>query len=189
MSQNTSLKEVFDKYKCLQKICAYAQERAINDVSSKFAQKIELPIMGKKVKSKPKIHIQEYFDEELQQAVSDYAFLDIVATFEKIVFSKIDNATGEIRKVVREYYKSPAPLSEMSKEFIKDKDDIYNLSGVIYLIEHSRMPSALSTQLTAIREHRNWLAHGKRSIGQQSSLTLQQVYDILQEVVDYISNA
>lgn len=183
------LQEVFEKYVCLIKICEYAQERATNKAAgSDFIQRFALPIQGEKVTSKSVVHIKEYFDEKLQQAILDYAILDIVATFEKILFLRIDNASGEIKKIVREKYKTPAPLVKMSESFVKGKEDIYNLSGVTALLE-GKIPPRLISQLSAIREHRNWLAHGKRSVGQPSTLTIQEIYNILQEILDNLFEA
>lgn len=189
MAKSIALQEVFEKYICLIKICEYAQERATNKATgSDFIQRFALPIQGKKVTSKSSVHIKEYFDEKLQQTILDYAILEIVAAFEKILFLRIDNASGEMKRIVKERYKTPAPLAKMSGAFIKGKEGIYNLSGVIALLE-GKIPPRLMSQLSAIREHRNWLAHGKRSVGQPSTLTIREVYNILQEILENLFEA
>ena len=175
---------MFEKYICLIKICEYAQERATNKASgTDFIQRFALPLQQAKVTSKAFVQIKEYFDEQLQQTIVDYALLDMVATFEKMLFLRIDNASGEIKRMVTEKYKAPAPLAKMSAAFIKDQADVYNLAGVTALLE-GKIPPRLVSQLAAIREHRNWLAHGKRSVGQPSTLTIHEVYKILQEILD-----
>ncbi len=185
-STNTSLKEVLNKYTCLKRICEYAQERASNKASgAQFIQNIQLPVIGNTVKRRSSIHVKEYFDEELQQSILDYALLDIVATFERILFLKIDNASGEIKRIVNNNYPTPAPLSKMSESFIRNKEDISNLAGIAKLLE-GKIPQRLSSQLSIIREHRNWIAHGKRSVGQPSHLTIQEIHDILQEILDTV---
>lgn len=186
-STNASLKNVLDKYMCLKRICEKAQERASDKASgAKFIQQIGLPVMGEKVKHQSDIHVKEYFDEEILQSILDYAFLEIVATFEKMFFLKIDNASGEIRRVVKDYYLASAPLSSLSRSFIKDKDDISSIAGIEKLLD-GKIPEGLSGKLSAIREHRNWIAHGKRSIGKSSTMTIQEVHDILQEIWETVS--
>jgi len=187
-STNDSLKNVLDKYLCLKRICEKAQERASDKTSgAKFIQQIGLPVMGKKVKRQSSIHVKEYFDEELLQSILDYAFLEIVATFEKMFFLKIDNASGEIRRVVKDHYLASAPLSSLSRSFVKNKDDISSIAGIEKLLD-GKISVRLSGKLSAIREHRNWIAHGKRSVGNSSTMSIQEVHDVLQEVWQTVSN-
>ncbi len=181
-NSNASLKAVLDKYVSLTQICEYAQELASNKAScAKFIQKFQLPFVGEKVKHQSHIHVKEYFDEKLLQSILDYVFLDIVATFERMFFLKVDNASGEIRQIVKDYYLAPAPLSDISRGFIKNKDDISSIAGIEKLLD-GKIPQRLSGKLSIIREHRNWIAHGKRSIGKPSTMTVQEVHDILQEI-------
>ncbi len=178
------LKAVFEKYRCLKGICFNARERAKSDPTN-FVRTISLPFPGKEVKNRRK-YIANYFDE-LQKSIFDYSFLDLVAIFEEIVFSKISNASGEIKRIVKDEY-SKAPFRESAASFVKDKDDIYNLSGVRKLLE-GKIPQEMSADLAGTLEHRNYLAHGKRvGIGKQSTLcNTDELYEILQNILSIIN--
>lgn len=151
--------------------------------SPDFANIISFPFPGKKVRDRKK-HIATYFDE-LQKSIFDSSFLEMVAVFEKIAFSKIDNASGEIRRVVKDGY-SKAPFRENAVSFVKDKEDVYNLSGLKKLVE-GRISNELSDHFSEILEHRNYLAHGKRGIGKKSTLSIEEIYEILEEVLRIIN--
>lgn len=151
--------------------------------SPNFADMISFPFPGKKVRDRKK-YIASYFDE-LQKSVFEYSFLEMVAVFENIVFSKIDNASGEIRQVVKNGY-AKAPFRENAVSFVKNKEDVYNLSGLKKLVE-GKISQELSDELSEILEHRNYLAHGKRGIGKKSTLTIEEVYEILEKVLRVIN--
>ncbi len=180
----TSLKEVLERYYCLKGVCENARRRAGDNPTSPFVKSISLPIYDKKAKDRRE-NIEKYFDNILD-SVDDYCFLDMVAVFERIVFSKADNASGEIRRVVRDGYSKPV-FHISAASFVKDREDIYNLSGVKKLLE-GKISRELSDGLSEIFEHRNFLAHGKRGIGRQSALTIDELHDILQEVLNMITN-
>jgi hypothetical protein len=180
---DSSLKEVLEKYCCLRDVCENAQKRAADNPASPFAGTISLPVSDKKIKNKRE-HIIMYFNK-IQDSLADYCFLDMVAAFERIIFSKIDNASGEIKRVVKDEYTKPVfHMSAVS--FVKNKDDIYNLSGVKKLLE-GKISQELSDNLSEIFEHRNFLAHGRRGIGKQSALMIHEVHDILQETLDAVT--
>ncbi|MDM8525294.1 hypothetical protein QUF80_18135 [Desulfococcaceae bacterium HSG8] len=184
MRMNTSLKEVLEKYYCLKGICENARKRASDNPTSPFVTAISLPVSDKKVKDKRE-HIIRYFNK-IRDSVTDYCFLDMVAVFERIIFSKVDNASGEIRRVVKDGYSKPV-FHMSAASFVKDKEEIYNLSGVKKLLE-GKISQELSDNLSEIFEHRNFLAHGRRGIGKQSALTMDEVHDILQETLNVVTN-
>jgi len=181
---NTSLKEVLETYYCLKGVCENARKRARDNPTSPFVEAISLPVYDKKVKDKRE-NIVKYFNKVLD-SVDDYCFLDMVAVFERIVFSKVDNASGEIRRVVKDEYSKPV-FHISAASFVKDRYDIYNLSGVRKLLE-GKISQKLSDCLSEIFEHRNFLAHGRRGIGSQSALTIDELHNILQEVLDMITD-
>lgn len=117
--------------------------------------------------------------------------LDLIATFERIMFQKTDNTYGEIRSIVtteydRRYSKKhrPAPLYHSAASFIRDREDIHNLSGVRKIPENG-MTEGLSESLREIIEYRNRLSHGKRrNVGRASELKIEEIKEILMKIID-----
>lgn len=181
MSENIRFRDALETYIRLKKICENARERASNP-ADKYAQKISLPLSGKKPDERKK-EISRCFST-LQFKIDELFFLDMVAHFEQIVFDKIGNASGEIRRIVKERYVKTAPFHRISASFVKNENDIHSLRNMHHLLEN-HIPKYLSDQLAAIIEHRNFIAHGGR-IGRQSTLSVEDVTRILNEILDYI---
>ncbi len=181
MPENNRFKDALETYICLKKICENARERASNP-ADKYAQRISLPLSGKKPGDR-KREISRCFGT-LDFKIDELFFLDMVAYFEQIVFEKIGNASGQIRRIVRERYAKPSPFHRISASFVKGEDDIHSLRNMHHLLEN-HIPKYLSEQLAAVIEHRNFIAHGGR-IGKQSTHSVEDVVRILNEILDYI---
>ncbi|RLC16861.1 MAG: hypothetical protein DRI57_10650 [Deltaproteobacteria bacterium] len=178
MSENDKFRELFQRYICLKRICENARERVSNP-GDKYAQKIEIPLSGKKAVNR-KREVAKYFDA-LYFKIDELFFLDIVAHFEQIVFNEINNASGQLKGIVKERYRKPAPFNKIVASFVKDEEDIYSLKNVYNLLEN-HIPKSLSEQLSAIIEHRNFIAHGGR-IGKQSNNSVENTVTILSEIL------
>jgi hypothetical protein len=118
--------------------------------------------------------------------------LNIITTFEKIIFSRIDNAYGEIKKIVSEEYrrrylkKQFAPLHHSVNSFIKNKNDFYSLSGAKKVLKNP-ISEELFQDLTEIIEYRNYLSHGKRQdVGTASTFKIGEIKDILINIIELI---
>jgi len=182
MPENNEFKDLFERYNCLKKICENARDRASNPAANKYVQKISLPLFGKKSGYR-KEEVNEYF-EALHLKIDDLFFLDIVAHFEQIIFKKIDNASGKIKRIVKERYKKPDPFNVIATSFIKNEEDIYSLKNVHNLLKN-HIPKSLSDDLAAIIEHRNYIAHASR-IGKLSAFDVKDIVHILNEILDHI---
>ncbi|MCP4349089.1 MAG: hypothetical protein GY795_26715 [Desulfobacterales bacterium] len=190
MGAKEGFEEVFETYDSLKEICNDVRKRILINPTSSFAKKLISPEKIKRKKKKEDI-VNDYFDS-LNQKITDHCVMDIIATFEEIVFDRIDNAYGDIKRIVTDEYKKryskkePAPFYISASLFIKNRGDIYNLSGVKKLLEN-RISKELFEQLTEIIEHRNWLSHGKRrDVGSESTLNINDIYAILAEILDEI---
>ncbi|MDM8548521.1 hypothetical protein QUF72_00545 [Desulfobacterales bacterium HSG2] len=185
-----TLKEAIRTYNDLREICSASREAALRSPNSPVAGKIFST--DKKIRKRDKRDIiNEHFDS-LQRKITEFCILDIVATFEKSVFRRIGNAYGEIKNVVEDGYekrlskREPIPFYIASSSFVKDREDIRNLSGVKKLLEN-KIPEDLFEKLTEIIEHRNWLSHGKRAnVGKESGLRIDEMYDALNQIFDRI---
>jgi hypothetical protein len=107
-----------------------------------------------------------------------------VATFERVVFAKYRTAYGAIKNVVRDNATKPLDYFKSRENFVKDNID--RLSGIILLIE-GYISIELLTKLKNIKDHRNYIAHGKRDVAPPAiEFTLQDMAKILDEVIDEI---
>ena len=61
--------------------------------------------------------------EVLEKTIEEQYILSIIGTFEKILFKRIENAYGEIKKVVEAKYDKKQALYKASTLFIKNKDN------------------------------------------------------------------
>ncbi len=188
MSAKEILEEVYQKYVSSKKIYNSAKERTRRD--SNFALNIIPP--GKSKKTQDEHLIDDYFDQ-LRTEIEELYILNIITTFERMVFNKINNAYGVIKDIVTiEYNKryskknKPVPLYHSAVSFIKDKEDIHNLSGVRKVLE-KQISEELLEDLKEIIEYRNWLSHGKRrNIGKASTLNIDEIKEILMKIIDEI---
>ncbi|MDM8551351.1 hypothetical protein QUF72_14800 [Desulfobacterales bacterium HSG2] len=108
----------------------------------------------------------------------------MTATFERIVFTKIGNATGLTRKIVREHYDREKPFHIAISSFIKSSDEINRLSS-LYNILQGRIPNQLSDKFEEIINYRNRVTHGRR-FGEDTHLTLQDVLETLSRILKMI---
>jgi hypothetical protein len=133
------LKAALETYCDLKEICSAARETALRSPNSPVAGKIFSA--GRTVRKRDKRDIiNEHFDS-LQQKIEELCVLNIVASFEMAVFRRIGNAYGEIKSIVEDGYnkrlskREPVPFYIASSSFVKDREDIRNLSGVRKLLE------------------------------------------------------
>jgi len=102
MSANDKLKEILESYESLKEICNHAKEKICRNPGDSFAKKI---LLIEDIKAKDKKEIIEVYFDSLLQRITEHFILDIIAAFENIVFTRIDNAHGEIKSIATDEYK------------------------------------------------------------------------------------
>lgn len=177
------LKDCYENHLVLLNLLISAKQRVIADKSGNFSRAHGIPSPDDKRKDVFRKKIESYFDK-LRNQVIDNAFVEMVATFERIVFTKIDNATGLTRKIVREHYERGNPFHIAIISFIKSSDEINRLSS-LYNILHGRIPNDLSDRFEEIISYRNRVTHGRR-FGEDTYLTLQDVSETLDKILKII---
>lgn len=182
MAGSPELQKCLDRYTDLNNSCLYVQERVKADNTGKFFQAVPLTIFGKKTKNRKKDE-EEFFDD-IKSKLIEFCFLDIVSTFEKLVFKKLENGLGNARTIVKKKYPPKDPFGICAASFIKNKDDIRYLGGLHHLLE-GKLQKDLQTKLGEIIERRNQLAHGDRS-GKETQLTLAETVEILEAILDKV---
>lgn len=162
-------------------ILNYVQNETYKRTDDKFLNAIEFPYVGKLSKNR-KQFIGEKMDL-MNQSIEELVVLGLVSDFEKIVFDKVENASGEISKIVKNHYKA-SPFNKFSTNFVKSEKDIDKLS-IIKAIISPKLPNELANRFSDIIEFRNRLAHGKR-FGKQSTLSFDEIAQILDDILNYI---
>lgn len=177
------LQNCYDSSVVLLNLIASAEARSIADKSEKFSCDHGIPVADKKRKVPRRIQIETYFDQ-IRKQISDNTFVEMVATFERIVFTKIGNATGLTRKVVREHYEQGNPFHTAIASFVKSPDEINRLSSLHNMLQ-GRIPNDLSDRFGEIISYRNRVTHGRR-FGEDTHLTLQEVLETLSRILKII---
>jgi hypothetical protein len=179
---NDELLQCYRNFVVLRNLCVSGRERALADKSDNFLRQHKIPAAGLKKKDR-KETIENYFDS-LQQQIFDNSFVDLVATFERIIFIKIGNSSGLLRRIVKENYSAQYPFSIAIEGFIKDSNTINRLSSIQKILDGG-ISNYLSEQLKNIIDYRNRITHGKR-FGSETTLTMKKALEILNEILDLI---
>lgn len=167
------------KYKVMLKLCAVSQQRS-HDTT--FISRIEIPIVGKK---EVRRSVEIYFDE-MQDAIEESAHIALVSTFEAVIYEKLRHASGKMKVSLKDNYQDHEPFSLASERFVKDHEVLDSLNKIRDVLK-DKIPSELEKKLSEVISYRHRLAHGKR-FGEETSLTLENVAGVLDEVIARISN-
>ena len=159
----------------------YVQNETFRRIDDGFLKVIGFPYLGEISKDR-KGFISTKMDI-MVQSMDELIILGLVSDFEKIIFDRVDNASGEISKIVKRKYNSN-PFKEFSTDFVKTLKDIDKLS-IIRTIVAPKLPEELSNKFTEVVDLRNRLAHGKR-FGEQSLMSFDEIAKTLDDVLNYV---
>lgn len=182
------LEDVYQLYLSSIEIYNYAQDQAKKDYS--VAHKFN--IQPKSNKKKYLNAIQQHFDR-LKTDLEEFYILNIITTFEGIVFRRIQQTRGDIEKIIDKRYgqrikdKEKIYFHRSAKSFLKSDKDIFSLGRAIKLLEKQIKDIKLFDDLEKIRDHRDYLSHGKRiNVGKESQFSIEEIKDKLIAIVDSI---
>lgn len=126
------------------------------------------------------------FADNLAKTAYENSVVSLVATFEKVVFAKYRTSYGTIKSLVSNNAVKPLDYFKSSANFINTNID--KLSGIIYLIE-GNVNAVLLKNLKLIKDHRNYIAHGKRDVAPPAvEMKLYEMAKILDEVIREIES-
>lgn len=121
------------------------------------------------------------FVDNLTRATYDNAVMAIVATFEKIVFAKYRTSYGSIKALINNHAVKPLDYFDSKEKFVNDK--IEYLSGIFNLLD-GQIDKGLFDKLKVIKEHRNYIAHGKRDSKPPAvEITIDEIAYILDSII------
>jgi len=179
---SSELKDSMETYHSMKEICLAAKKMAsINP--GKYVVDYKLPLKGKKSKSR-KEEINKFFDK-IQDKLLENFFLDLVSSFERVIFIKLDNASGNMKKILKNEYPSKLPFSRQTDNLVKDRDSIKNLNNIRDILKN-KIPEELQNELTEIIKYRDKLAHGKRFHEKLRPTKLEDVLLTLENILDEI---
>lgn len=124
------------------------------------------------------------FADGLFRTSYENSVVTLVSTFEKVVFTKYKTTVGTIRGIVAAHAAKPMDFYRSRENFVNGSID--KLSGIIYLIE-GHITNDLMDKLKIIKDHRNYIAHGKRDVAPPAvELKLSEIAKTLDEVIEEI---
>ena len=159
----------------------YVQNETYRRTDDGFLKAIGFPYIGELSKDR-KQFIGTKMDL-MVQSIDELIILGLVSDFEKIVFDRVKNASGEISKIVKQKYIAQ-PFKDFSTDFVKTEKDIDKLS-IIKAIISPKLPEELSKKFAEVVEFRNRLSHGKR-FGEQSLMSFDAIAQTLDDVLNFI---
>ena len=180
--KSEDLLHVYNKYNTVLTLCLRAKKRAIADKTGKYLRNLNLDIAGRE-KSKREHLIKKYFDK-IQKDLEDNAILNLVATFEKLVYYNIPTTINNSKKILNSQYNNQEPFSSSIKSFVKSPQDINNVPAVLSILSGS-IPVTLENKLKEIIDHRNRIAHGRR-FGKESNVTVIETLERLDEASESV---
>lgn len=149
-----------------------------------YIDKIVPEQLSKKYSQKDKTALT--FSDNLTRTAYENSVVSLVATFERVVFAKYRTTYGTLKNVVSTNAVKPLDYYKSREKFINDNID--RLSGIIYLIE-GHITNDLLQKLKQIKDHRNYIAHGKRDVAPPSiELKLDEMAKVLDEVIQEIES-
>jgi hypothetical protein len=124
------------------------------------------------------------FSDSLSRTSYESSVISLVASFEKVVFSKYKTSYGTIKGIVKDSSNERFDYFKSRERFVDGTID--KLHAIIELIE-GHINNDLMEKLKIIKEHRDYIAHGKR-FGKEpdTGFSLIQVAEILDGVISEI---
>jgi hypothetical protein len=126
------------------------------------------------------------FADNLTRTSYDNSVITLVATFERVVFAKYKTTYGTIKNLVGKHATKPLDYYRTRENFVYGNID--NIAGIINLIE-GHLSKNLLEKLKLIKDHRNYIAHGKRDFTPPAvELKLSEIAKTLDDVIMEIEN-
>jgi uncharacterized protein YutE (UPF0331/DUF86 family) len=127
------------------------------------------------------------FVKNLDRTVYESNVVALVSTFERIVFAKYQTTYGTVKSIVTSQSKKPMDYFDSKERFVNDSID--KLSGILFLLE-GLIDNELFKKLKLLKDHRNYIAHGKRDLKDikppSVEFTLDEITTILDDVIKEI---
>jgi hypothetical protein len=182
------LEDEYSVYESLAELSRQARARALNPASKEWVASIHIIGLTEKMSTNEdrKSTINDHFDR-VDRALFEQFLARLVATFERRAFEKLRAALGEAKSTVQKHYGSSQPFARAAQHLVMSASDFPNLAKLDTLLKS--YPRASVEGFQALREHRNYVAHGSRvGVGAPSRfLKIEEVKDTLRQLLQIIS--
>lgn len=168
-------------YIAIREALKYVQKESYKRNDDGFLNTIGFPYIGELKKGRKETVALKM--DAMYQSIEELIVIGLISDFEKIIFDRVDNTSGEISKIVKQRYNSE-PFREFSTDFIKTSKEIDKLSVIKKIIE-PKLPEGLGKKFTDVIDFRNRLAHGKR-FGKHLLLPFDDIAQVLDDVLNFI---
>lgn len=183
MSQNP-LDQELAYYTAISALIKRARDLAKSNPYDPRISDLGLPSLGKTTKDR-RAALDDDFDGMIA-AVDDAFLLRLVAAFEVASFARLGTCVGESRKALNNGLPNGTPFARAAAKLLRNPNEM-KLTDIVKLCE--AYPAKESKAIDALREHRNYVAHGGR-IGKQSTFSkLTDVHRTLGEMLTAIGEA
>lgn len=126
------------------------------------------------------------FADSLTRTSYENSIVTLVATFERILFAKYKTTFGALKIVVRDNSGEDVDFYKSRERFVYGSID--NLYGLIGLID-GHVSKELIDKLKIIKNHRNFIAHGKRDyIPPPVEFKLDEAAKILDDIIKEVEH-
>lgn len=121
------------------------------------------------------------FADQIARTSYESSVVSLVSIFEKVVFAKYKTTFGTLKTIVKDNSPYPMDFYKSRENFLKGNID--KLSGIIYLFG-AHISSDLLQKLKLLKDHRNFIAHGKRDVTPPAfEMNLADIAKTLDEVI------
>lgn len=182
MRESPELRRSLELYQGLKRICDKARKDALANPAD-FAQKHDWPLEPRREKDDREF-FKKFFDD-LMIKIDEMCLVNLAATFEKIVFARLDSTGGDIKGVLDRGYGNDRPFFGARDKFVKTAVDFNNLRGAQEALCSAGMKQILIKDLRFVIDQRNRIAHGKR-FGEEPETPpdLNDIEESLQQILD-----
>lgn len=163
----------------MSRLLEFARVRAISDPTNE--RNVEAGLTPRGTKRADALGMIEDKFEELNALLNHIALIDMAGAFESYFRTRLGTAIGEVRKVVRERYRSNLPLHAHRENLIRDAEEFQGLAEIGRLIGE-RISAEVRESWETIRRDRNSFAHGT-DLRSTPDITGERARQTLNEII------
>lgn len=169
------LSDCLRRYHLLQQIRSQSRTRVLAQPAGEYSRSL---LGNEKIDGG---RINQIFDDA-DEALRDLFIVELVATFERVIFGLAGTAIGEFRRAV-DLVPERTPFYEFRARFIFTAESIGNLGGMREILKDLCVNF---DRIRVIVEYRDWVAHGKRFARKPSISSVADAHDDLQVALHQI---
>ena len=169
MADSDELLDCLQRYQLMQQLRSQSRARVLAQPTGDYARSL----FGAQKANIARIN--QIFDDT-DEMLRDLFVVELVATFERIVFALAGTAIGAFRKAI-DQTPELTPFYDFRARFISKTESIGNLGGMREILKDI---SVNYERIKAVIDYRDWVAHGKRFGRKRVIFSIEEAHDDLQ---------